>query len=1049
MPNLPVYQQQVDATYDRAPGNLIPNDSDPNAFGAGVGKAMQGLGSALGMDAEAVDEIDKKQKREAAANSVASFDFTPTELKLRSEVGPDGAGYHDKAVNAFKQSVDDHVNQIEDADTRQLTRQRLMAQQPTISGRTAEWEYQARITNGKLNADDALNIQQNKTMADPYSYDNAVQASAQVIQDNVSIPPEAKASMAEAQKYNLGKARFDGMLSRAKSIQDLDGIATDLVMPNPNDPNAKDWSTLLKPTDYHTIVEQIGSARKSMQEKLNSAADAQLTTLGSRVKDVTSTVGSDELQAAQQAVAATNDINRYKKMARITRDNTITATNQRLPPSELRAQINAANGDPGAAYPDLPPEVSTMINHASAATGMDVGYLGGLTTLEYGSEYKKAKVNVDKSFTPQLLNSNLDMRNFSPAAINAVTLAGQQLGQPLQITQGTGANVTAGAGQQVDISTLGKSPEDKAKIVGALVDGGMTAVAEYPDFVRVAAAPAVNANFGEKDGQAWGGWTNLSPEVAKVLKDRGFAAGATSDIIKRSLAQQPSVDYSVETNVVDENGKPMSSAVGAAQFTKGTWLDLIKKPGVAQMMGIDITGKSDDDLLGLRKNPQLSMIGAAIYGQQNKSILQNTLGRPVDNAEVYMAHLLGPAGAVTFLNGYKNQPGQAADQLMPQAAKNNPGLFYTKGQPNTVSDVYNRIANQFSLSPTQVMFEDNEQRKRLLENSTKELNDDPMSHAARVGSHNILPLDAQNGFATRGSTALAVSQYYGLPATTMKPFTVDEADAMKKQLDDGGADRAIQIMAQVQSMGPQVSQAAMAQLDEKDAAFGYAGRVYLSGNKGVAADILRGRDQLKTDPAIRKDMGIDDANVSGQFNSVIGTSLSDVPRDRAAIREAAVAYWVQHNSTGKKMNQLDSSFADAIHTVLGGTKDGSPVGDVHGIISIAPQGSTSDDFEGALKRMTLSDYTRLSTTGTAPLLNDGRAVNPDDIRNDVMPVPIGGGKYKLMLDDGKFLWSGTYDRNGQAVPYTMSPTSKDLKDIGARPYAHSLYDRMLDWAADQ
>jgi hypothetical protein len=101
----------------------------------------------------------------------------------------------------------------------------------------------------------------------------------------------------------------------------------------------------------------------------------------------------------------------------------------------------------------------------------------------------------------------------------------------------------------------------------------------------------------------------------------------------------------------DPNAKnPNSSAEGADQFISSTWLDTIKaaRPDIAQ-------GKSDAELLDLRRDPELSGQMRDYYAQQNQAILQKN-GLPVTPGSTYLAHFAGPQGAIKILQADPNTP---------------------------------------------------------------------------------------------------------------------------------------------------------------------------------------------------------------------------------------------------------------------------------------------------------------------------------------------------------------------------------------------------------
>lgn len=164
-----------------------------------------------------------------------------------------------------------------------------------------------------------------------------------------------------------------------------------------------------------------------------------------------------------------------------------------------------------------------------------------------------------------------------------------------------------------------------------------------------------------------------------------------------------------------EAGSRASSAAGLFQFTKNTWLHLIKTHGADHGLAeladqIQRTSKGDyvvhdgkarQNILDLRRDPQISSMMAGEYAKDNKSWLEKRLGRSVDSTDLYMAHFLGPGGAAKVLKAKDQDPSQAAAELLPQAAHKNPSVFYdTNHSPRSVAAVYERIHHSID-RPTQ------------------------------------------------------------------------------------------------------------------------------------------------------------------------------------------------------------------------------------------------------------------------------------------------------------------------------------------------------------
>ncbi|RTL04993.1 hypothetical protein EKK58_09305 [Candidatus Dependentiae bacterium] len=1026
MPQLP-YQSQIDPRSNRTRSE-INSRVDPNAYGANIGIARQEAGDAgFRASMQGLNEYaDENQRRikEEAANQVARFDFSKTEQELKATLDPNAENYKDDYLTAYSDKVEDYVQTIEDDDIRDETRNRLNMNKLNIGAEAESYQYNVRQENSKLEANSSLSTLSNKIRTDPGNYKIYLEQGENIL----ALRPNMDSVTKNAAKVKWGQdaayTRFDTLLSQAKTVEALDGLAKELVS---EDGDIK-WTERMSADGYARTLDAIGTRRKVLTGVYSSQASAQLQSGEERSKSLT-LIPDEELQSMQETVLLAEDPAQQKRMARLMRDQNIIRNNRALPPADLRTRINTANGNPGLAYPDLPPVVSSAINKAQETFGIDVGYLGGTATREYGVYMKPQKAQTNVQFKPQTASDKVNLANMRTEAVDALTFAGEKIGKPIILTPGS-------TGSAARISTVGMSGADKANLAGALVDSGFTGVGEYDGFMMVTFNDTIPKTFGEKDGKAWGGWSYLSPEVADMLKAKGYKPGGASSTILRDKPKGAAtdIDFGKPTGIMGADGKPSSSAVGVMQFTEGTFLNLVKDPSMAVLIGVDPTGKTDAELLELRKDPTISIMAGGALAMQNKKTLQNALGRPVSNAELYMAHFMGAPGALAFINGYKNNPGQSAADLLPAAASANKPVFYDKGKALSVAEVYGNISREFSLSPTQVTFEDTQTMKNILEQTEKELANDPMSHAAAVGSHVISPITDEGGFANRGKQAMAVAEYYGLPVSDMKPFTEDEANYLKKQLDKGDDDVTLGVMAQIQSMGRDPARAAMKQLESKDRVFAHAGDLYLEGKPDIAGSIIRGRNKLIQNPALKNQLGIgDNAVVDTSFVAATGGALANIPESQA-IQDAALAYWIQQTTGNGSMRTFnDKQYGQAVQAVLGGSEGRPAVDDVNGKLTWLPKDTSATTLETAIQNMDIKDWTKFSETGEAPRYLDGKIVNPDDIKYELTLMSIGGGRYKVLLDDGTTLTTGKVTDMGRSQDYIFVADSKEIEKISKRP----------------
>ncbi len=155
---------------------------------------------------------------------------------------------------------------------------------------------------------------------------------------------------------------------------------------------------------------------------------------------------------------------------------------------------------------------------------------------------------------------------------------------------------------------------------------------------------------------------------------------------------------------------PSSSAAGIFQFTRQTWLDLFRRHGaeygqaalaqrIVRSRG-QLTVPDGPDgrrILNLRHDPLLASHLAAEYTRENRDVLVRALGRAVTPEELYIAHFLGPQGALLLVRAARSTPEATAASLFPDAAASNPRLFYPQPlrEAVTVADLHRGLVVAF------------------------------------------------------------------------------------------------------------------------------------------------------------------------------------------------------------------------------------------------------------------------------------------------------------------------------------------------------------------
>lgn len=158
----------------------------------------------------------------------------------------------------------------------------------------------------------------------------------------------------------------------------------------------------------------------------------------------------------------------------------------------------------------------------------------------------------------------------------------------------------------------------------------------------------------------------LAPEILKAaafgLADRGDFDGA-----------EVAVSGSYEDKLIgqESNGDPnakasTSSATGHAQFLKDTWKRVVNSRE-GQAAGLSIDGRTD---------PEQARKGLRIFTAWNRNDLVKAGYEPTEK-NLYLAHFLGSAGAIGFLNAMSKDPSKLATDVVDSDSVNaNKAVFY-------------------------------------------------------------------------------------------------------------------------------------------------------------------------------------------------------------------------------------------------------------------------------------------------------------------------------------------------------------------------------------
>jgi hypothetical protein len=194
----------------------------------------------------------------------------------------------------------------------------------------------------------------------------------------------------------------------------------------------------------------------------------------------------------------------------------------------------------------------------------------------------------------------------------------------------------------------------------------------------------------------------LKHELVKMIVHAAYLTGVDPRLLM-AIADK-------ESSFIVRARASTSSATGLFQFIDATWLRAIRDYGrrfglereaamiQAGESGLFIADEQERQrVLNMRNDPFLSTLLAASMLRAEQEKLAGRLGRPISEAEVYLVHFLGPAGAQRFLSVLAEKPKTPAARLLPQAARANRPIFFAaskrKPQSLSVAQVHEKIGS--------------------------------------------------------------------------------------------------------------------------------------------------------------------------------------------------------------------------------------------------------------------------------------------------------------------------------------------------------------------
>ena len=182
--------------------------------------------------------------------------------------------------------------------------------------------------------------------------------------------------------------------------------------------------------------------------------------------------------------------------------------------------------------------------------------------------------------------------------------------------------------------------------------------------------------------------------VTEAIQRASRQTGTDFSYLLRTAARESNFNHTAKAKT--------SSAAGLFQFIENTWLETMKAAGEKFGLGkyADNIFKTStgryyvpnkalrNEILKLRHDPEISAVLAGAFTQQNAEFIESKIGRQPTQGELYIGHFMGARGGAHLIDLAMNRPGERADQHFPQAARANRSIFYAKGRPRSLAEVY-------------------------------------------------------------------------------------------------------------------------------------------------------------------------------------------------------------------------------------------------------------------------------------------------------------------------------------------------------------------------
>jgi hypothetical protein len=377
LPNIPLIISQESA---RTGGT--GRYASGQAFGEGIGQAVEGLGGTLMQAGDAYAQyearINARHSNEELQQKIAQTDLVSSALEAQKH-SLDGKGVVQTTWTAHEKIVGDMADTIQDPNIRSQYKARMYAQMGSWRNQQTAWAYAKADEYNRQQNNLSLDILYNRVRTDAASYDQSAKDAENIIAADKGINEANRSEMRAQARSNLAQARFEGGLVDANSERSFAGLEGELA--------SKKWQGELSKEAFARVKEEIKVAHNSFTTLQEQKARALIESVGAML-DGKEIIRPETWKELDGYAKDSNNPQIALGMIKLREKEAVNQTYGKAPPGAMRSELDRRHGllvnnDP-----------AKWASNASLATGGEIGASFMLNML--GREYSAKDIAAGK-----------------------------------------------------------------------------------------------------------------------------------------------------------------------------------------------------------------------------------------------------------------------------------------------------------------------------------------------------------------------------------------------------------------------------------------------------------------------------------------------------------------------------------------------------------------------------------------------------------------------------------------------------------------------------